>query len=284
MKKLIIIIIAVLLMMVPVLPVSAQTLDDGSRRVFDDAGLMSESEISELEEIISGLRNAYNMDFVVLTSDDAPAGQSTAFADDFYDYNGFGSGAEWDGFLFFIDMNNRVPTISTCGLMIRYVTDPRLNALLDTAYEYLVQEQYANAAAMTLRQLEGFITEGIPSDQYNADEYGNTDYYNSDYDTEPVRQLTGGEFLIALAAGLVAALIMYASVSAKYGLKGSTYNYNLSHNTEMQITDATDVYLRTNVVKVLKQRSVSSGSGGSRSSTHSSSSGRSHGGGSGRRF
>lgn len=279
MKRLYLIIIAVLITAALALPASAETLGEGSARVFDYAGLMSESEISELEALISGMRSAYNMDFVVLTSNDAASGESMAYADDFYDYNGFGVGTEWDGFLFFIDMNNRVPTISTCGLMIRYVTDARLNALLDTSYNYLAEDQFASAAYMTLSQLEGFIQEGIPSDQYNIDEYGNTDYY---YETEPMRALTGTEFLIALGIGLVCALILFSSVKYRYGLKGSTYKYNLNGNTVVNITGATDVYLRTNVVKVRKQSSSSGG--GSRSSTHSSSSGRSHGGGSGRSF
>lgn len=282
MKKLYLIIIAVLITAALTLPSSAETLGEGSARVFDNAGLMSESEISELETLISGMRSAYNMDFVVLTSNDAASGESMAYADDFYDYNGFGFGAEWDGFLFFIDMNNRVPTISTCGLMIRYVTDARLNALLDTSYNYLAEDQFASAAYMTLSQLDGFIQEGIPSDQYNVDEYGNTDYY---YDTVPaVRALTGTEFLISLGIGLVCALILLSSVKYRYGLKGSTYKYNLNGNTVVNITGATDVYLRTNVVKVRKQSSSSGRGSGSSSSTHSSSSGRSHGGGSGRSF
>lgn len=282
MKRLFSVVIAVLLFSAALtVPVSAETLGEGSARVFDYAGLMSESEIAGLEEMISGLRTAYNMDFVVLTSNDAPAGGSMAYADDFYDYNGFGTGAEWDGFLYFIDMNNRVPTISTCGLMIRYVTDSRLSALLDTAYTYLAEGQYASSASVTLSQLEGYIREGIPSDQYNYDDQGNTDYY---YDTEPaVRALSGGEFIASLVIGLVCALILFGSVKYRYGLKGSTYRYNINANTSVNITGATDVYLRTDVVRVLKQRS-SGGGGGSGSRTHTSSSGRSHGGGSGRRF
>lgn len=280
MKRLYLIIITVFIFTAALtLPASAETLGEGSARVFDYAGLMSESEITELEALIAGMRSAYNMDFVVLTSNDALTGESMAYADDFYDYNGFGVGAEWDGFLFIIDMNNRVPTISTCGLMIRYVTDVRLNALLDTAYNYLAEEKFASAAYMTLSQLDGFIQEGIPSDQYNIDESGNKDYYN---DTVTVRALTGTEFIIALGIGLVCALILFLSVKYRYGLKGSTYKYNLNGNTVVNITAATDVYLRTNVVRVRKQSS-SSGRG-SGSSTHSSSSGRSHGGGSGRSF
>lgn len=283
MKRRYIIITAFLLIAAALsLPIAASPGEGGSR-VFDYAGLMYDDDIARLEALISNLRAAYDMDFVVLTSYDAPEGESLAYADDFYDYNGFGTGSEGDGFLFFIDMNNRVPTISTCGLMIRYVTDYRLGVLLDTAYEYLAEGAFADAAYMTLAQLDNFLEEGIPSDQYNIDEYGNIDYY---YDsTPPTRALTGGEFLIALVIGLVCGLILLGSVKHRYELKGSTYSYNVPSNTTVKITGATDTYLRTNVIRTRKQpANKGGGGGGSRSSTHRSSSGRSHGGGSGRRF
>lgn len=260
------------------LPASA-SLGEGENRVFDYAELMNKEEIARLEAVISDLRAAYNMDFVILTSYDAQEDESLAYADDFYDYNGFGAGSEWDGFLFFIDMNNRVPTISTCGLMIRHVTDSRLQILLDTAYDYLAQGNFADAAYMTLIRLENFLDEGIPSDQYNIDEYENIDYY---YEYKPARALTAGEFLIALVIGMICGLILFGTVKYRYGLKGSTYSYNVPANTAVNITGASDNYLRTNVIKTRKQ--TSSGKGGSASSTHRSSSGRSHGGGSGRRF
>ncbi len=152
---------------------STATLGEGNQRVFDNANVISKSEISELEAFITILRTIHNMDFIVLTSYDAEIGESLSFADDFYDYNGFGVGPNWDGLIFFIDMNNRVPTISTCGLMIRFVTDVRLDALFDTSYDYLTAGEFGKAAYITLSQLDSFIKDEIPSGQYNIDEYGN---------------------------------------------------------------------------------------------------------------
>jgi uncharacterized protein len=276
MKRLYAFIIAVLVITALPLAVSAETLGEGSGRVFDYAGLMSENEISELESLISGLRTKYGMDLIVLTSNDASTGGSQAYADDFYDYNGFGTGTGRDGFLFFIDMNNRIQTISTSGIMIRYVNDERLSDMYDTAGNYLTDGEYGSAAYMTLNQLDGFIHDGIPSGQYNINENGNIDYYR-----ETIHMLTFNEFFIALLIGLFCALIFCLFIKHRYGLKGSKYKYNLSVNTTVNITGATDVYLRTSVVKTRKQTSSGGGSG---SSTHTSSSGSSHGGGSGRSF
>lgn len=275
MKKLYAFIITAVIFCILSTSAAAETLGDSERRVFDDAELMSDSEIVELEILITKMRRRHGMDFVVVTSYDAQTGQSQAFADDFYDYNGFGTGAGADGFLLLIDMNNRVPTISTCGLMIRYVTDNRLDALFETADIYLANGEFAPAAYNVLTQLDGFIDEGIPQGQYNIDEHGNVDYY------KPGRRLTAIEILIAPAIGFIAALILYSFIMHRYSLKGSAYRYDLAGNTVLNITNATDVYLRTNVVRTRRQTSSGGGSG---SSTHRSSSGRSHGGGSGRRF
>ena len=138
MKKIIAIlaILAVCFFLLP-LSVNADTLGQGSQRVFDNAKLMSKSEIDKLEGTIKLLKSQYNMDFVVLTSQRCQTGKSQEFADNFYDTNGFGLGSDFSGILLLIDMKNREITVSTSGLMIRYITDARLNTLLDAAAPYL---------------------------------------------------------------------------------------------------------------------------------------------------
>ncbi len=276
--KRIVAVVAVCMLLLP-LAALGDSLGQGSQRVFDNAKLMSQSEIARLEDLIATIQKRYNMDIVVLTSNDAKTGRSLEYADDFYDSNGFGKGDDFSGLLFLIDMNNRVPTISTTGLMIRYVTDKRLSALLDTAYAYLSKAKYGDAAYMTLAQLSLYLQNGIPANQYNQDEEGNIDWY-----AKP-RDLTVGEAAIALLAGLAMGYVFFLAVRHKYGMKGSAYQYDVKKNAAVNITGATDVYLRTQVTRVPRATSTTGGGGmGGRSGTHRSSSGRTHGGGSGRRF
>ena len=271
--------IAALLLICLLLPLAAlaQTLGQGSQRVFDDAGLMTTAQIDSLETVIAAMRKTYNTDIVVLTSYDAKIDKTEAFADDYYDYNGFGQGTDRSGLLLLIDMTNRMVYLSTSGLMIRYVTDQRRDILLEIAYQSLEKQDYAGAAEQVLARLETYLKSGIPSNQYNQDEYGNIDAY---------RTLTMGETALSLAAGLIAGLIFVLAVRHRYGMKGSMYRYDMHANSTVSLTGATDVYLRTQVTKTPK---ASSGgrpggfSGGGRSSTHHSSSGSVHGGG-GRRF
>jgi uncharacterized protein len=275
--KRIIAVIAVCIFLLPLVALG-ETLGQGSQRVFDNAKLMSQSEIDRLEGTIKLLKSQYKMDFVVLTSSDVPIDKSHDFADDFYDNNGFGAGDDFSGILFLIDMNNRLVTVSTSGLMIRYLTDARLNTLLDAVTPNLTGGKYGEAAYIALVQLSVYLTNGIPGNQYNQDEEGNIDRY-----VKP-RAVTLGEAAIALLVGLLSGVILYFAVHHAYAMKGSVYKYDLQKNTTVTVTGATDVYLRTQVTRTPRASSTGSGGiGGGMSSTHRSSSGRIHGGGS-RRF
>ena len=104
-------------------------------RVFDYADLFSGGEEARLNEKLLEFIEKSEMDAVVVTIDDAEGKSSAAYADDFYDYNGFGRQEDHRGALFLIDMDNREIYLSTTGLMIRYMTDARVERLLDEAYE-----------------------------------------------------------------------------------------------------------------------------------------------------
>ena len=276
MKK-IIAVIAVCFFLLPS-NILADSLGQGSQRVFDNARLMSQSEIDKLEGTVKVLKSQYNMDFAVLTSDDVPQDKSQEFADDYYDKNGFGAGDDASGILILIDMSNRLVTVSTSGLMIRYITDARLNTLLDAVAPYLTGGEYGQGMFMALAQLSVYLSNGVPGGQYNQDEEGNIDRY-----ARP-RSVTLGEAAIALLVGLLGGIILFYTVRHTYAMKGSAYKYDLQKNTTVNVTGATDVYLRTQVTRTVKASSSSGGGGfGGRSSTHRSSSGRVHGGGS-RRF
>ena len=70
----------------------------GQTRVFDQAGLFSETEKIQLEEEIAQCRKNTKMDVVVVSAyaDDRTAEE---YADDYYDYGGFGVGKKASGVL-----------------------------------------------------------------------------------------------------------------------------------------------------------------------------------------
>ena len=75
-----------------------------------------------------------------MTTEDAEGKTSEEYADDYYDYNGYAE----DGALYLIDLDNGSVWISTAGKMIRYLTDERIDAVID---EQLLSVHIARKAA-----------------------------------------------------------------------------------------------------------------------------------------
>lgn len=257
------------------------------QRVFDQAGLFSEDETAELESEIERLRGQMNMDVVLVTADYAGGKTAEEYADDFYDEGGFGSGKDASGVLFLIDMDNRELYISTCGAMIRFLTDERIDSMLDRAIGDVASGAYGSAAEQLLADMEYWYRKGIPGGQYNYDaETGTVSRY---------RSIRWYEALAAVIAAAVCAGGACLSVKQEYAMKRQrrqASNYMLAYraNARFALQDPRDVIINSFVTQRIIPRTTSGGSrgggrGGSsgRSTTHRSSSGRSHGGG-GRRF
>ena len=113
----------------------------GDVRVFDQADLFLEEEEKELQQAIDALREKMDMDAAVVTAEENP-GSAQAYANDFYEAHGFGTGSGHDGALLLIDMDNRELCISTEGKMVRYMTDSRIEAVLDDMYSYAAAGDY----------------------------------------------------------------------------------------------------------------------------------------------
>lgn len=252
--------------------------------VVDDAGLFSESRIAEMERAISRIRDKYQVDVVILTTKDTPRTSNDAvlvdWADRYFEDHGYGLGDDRSGVLYMIDMNNRYTHISTAGVMIDYLSKGRIEKMLDDAGDYLSDRNYGGAALAIINRMERFMKEGIEEGHFRFDEATGkriSGIYN---------KLTGGELLLALAAGLLVLGAFCTSVKGTYSLSGSTYHYDLAANSYAELTRDNEQYLRQHVSRVPKNTGSSGGSssGSSRSSgVHVSSGGMSHGGG-GRHF
>lgn len=132
------------------------------RRITDNAGLFSESEKTFLEELIRRFQMDVAMDFAVLTTNEAHEGKTqTEIADSFYDENGYGMGKYKSGILYYIDMYERIPYLSTAGTMIHYMTDHRLEAAHDICFESLKNGEYAAAVIQMITAVKAFIYDSL---------------------------------------------------------------------------------------------------------------------------
>lgn len=260
----------------------------GDQRVFDHAGLFSESEIENFESDIAGYQKELKVDLIVVTTDDSRGKNTQDYADDFFDQGGFGRGADDNGVLFLIDMEQRQLTLSTSGSMVRILTDRRIETILDDVYESAGQGDYAGSVERFLQDVAAYQRQGIESGQYNFDtETGRISVH---------RSIRWYEALLAMGVAGLTGFAACSGVVSQYRMKkeqDQAANFKLAYraNCNFAFQDQTDHMVNKFVTTAIIPRSSNrpgggGGGGGSsagRSSTHTSSSGRTHGGGS-RRF
>ena len=245
--------------------------------VIDDAALLTDSEIQDLEDKAQALQDQYGMDVVVLTVDSLEGSRAQDVADDFYDQNGYGD----DGVLFLLAMEEREWYISTAGDGIYALTDYGIQQVGFVMIPYLSEGDWYGAFVTFYDELPMYfdaLESGTPIDGY-ADYSG--DYYHGDQEEIVYyEEDTSPSLLLSLVAGLVVAgislLIMRSAMNTKRQQHSAGEYVNAgSYNLHQQ----QDLFLYSNVTKVRRQQQSSSGGG---SSVHTSSGGRSHGGGGGR--
>lgn len=229
--------------------------------VIDDADLLTPSEEAVLEEKLHRISDTYGMDVVVLTLSSLDGQDETAFADDYYDYNGYRA----DGILLLVSMEERRWAISTVGYGITAFTDAGLAYLEECFIDDLSSGNYSQAFNTFADVSEDMIIQANSGDPYD---YGNLP--KSDFDV-------GANVVISLVIGFIIALIVTGSMRAQLkSVRPRSAAADYVTPGSLNITEHRDQFLYRNVTRV---RTETNSSGGS--STHRSSSGRSHGGRSG---
>ena len=259
-KRLFGIILAFLLCVSLCVPAFAQ---DNRPLLVDDADLLTENEeillLAKLEEI----SRAAQMDIVVVTANDIGGKTPQAYADDFYDDHGYAA----DGVLLLVSMAERDWYISTSGYGIIAVTDAGRNYMSDQFIHDLSDGNYYEAF-LTYAELCGDFIEQARNGQ--------------SFDVGHLPKAPFNVFrsiLISLIIGLVIALIVTGVMVSKLKtVRSQNGAANYVKSGSMMVTQSRDLFLYRHIDRQAKPKE--SGSGGS--STHISSSGRTHGGGGGK--
>ncbi len=266
MKRFTLCILAILIALMGV--VSASALSLAFTSVHDYEGLLTEDELLILSEKLDTISETYQCDVVIVTDSDLGGKTPTQYADDFYDYNGFGYGISRDGILLFVSLAERQWATSTCGEAIDIFTDSDLYYIEDEFTPYLSSGDFYTAfntfADLCEEELE-----------YHS-VYGVDDYYGGGYDNHRSFQFSIKYLFIGTIIGVVIAFIVVLIMKGQ--LKSVRYQsaaQNYMRNGSLNITERRDIFLYSTVSKRAKPKD----SGGS--STHRSSSGSSHGGHSG---
>lgn len=261
--------------------------DQHPPRVVDDADLLNDYEEEQLAAMLDEISERHLIDVVVVTANVLGGKSPMEYADDFFDYNGYGFQTEGDitsgdGILFLLSMEDRDWWISTKGRGydalydddIQYIGNMMLDDLSGGDY-YSAFCTYANLCDQALESAKNGYSGGFSSE-----------YDNGYYDSGSRSQSSGALSVLKRAAaslfiGLFIALIITGSMKNKLKtVRFQSGAADYAKRGSMQLTRSEDIFLYSTVNRV-KKPDDDSRSGGSHSS-HSSSSGSSHGGGGGK--
>ena len=240
-------------------------------RLMDEAGLLSSDEAAEIKAKLDEISERQKFDVVIATVNSLSGKTPREYADDLYDYSGFGFGENKDGVLFLISMEDRDWYITTTGYGIAAITDAGREYIADKFTGYLSDGDYAEAFRIYANEVDRFVTNAVETGKpYDV---GNLPHDPLSLIWIPISLVVG----LIIAAGVVGGMksklrsVSFASAADSYVKPGS-----------MNVRESRDMFLYSTVSRTAKPKdSDSSGSSGG-SSTHTSSSGTTHGGGGGK--
>ena len=235
------------------------TVSAANTRVVDEPGVLSASEVRKLSETAQALADSYGIDAVIVIVNTLNGKSSQAYADDYFDDNGYGVGSSDSGVLLLVAIKEREWYVSTHAEGIDAVTYDEIGHLEEQMSVHLSNGDYYAAFTVYLNFLE------TEFDYYRTFEHGFT------FEGFAI------QLLIALVIGAVIAgialLIMRSRMNTAKQQSGAA-SYMVSSSYDLYRCH--DIFLYSKTTKTPKAQNNSGGS------THRSSSGRSHGGRGGR--
>lgn len=261
--------------------------------VYDNEGLFSYNEIAELEAALQDVCLEYDVDAAIVTAPSLDGKTAEEYADDFFDENDLGSGADNDGILLLISGSERQWAVSTSGYAIYAFTDDIIDSMADEFVPFMSDGDWFAACESFAGNCRIYL-DYASDDNYYYEESDFDSYYNSDFELISSKP-TGFQPLWLLAAvviGLITALIVMTIMkSGMKSVKMQSAAANYVRRDSFKLNESHDLFLYHTVTRTARPKDNDNdsgshhggfGSGGGFSSTHMSSDGSMHGGRSGR--
>lgn len=234
-------------------------------RLVDAANLVSDEYEGDLRKRLDEISEKWQCNVVILTVY-SHSGPIQDYADDYFDYNGFGADYNDSGILFMLSMEDREWAISTKGKAIGAFTDYGQEHMVDNmlsdlgdGYYYSAFDTYIDTADRYLELYESGEPYDVNSRKYTQDEFN-----------------TG--LVICIILGFILAFLPLGVMISS--LKTVHWNQSASgyqSHSGIHLNVHRDQYIRSSVTKTAIPKDNGRSSGGG-SSVHTSSSGGSHGG------
>ena len=250
----------VLLLVALILPVSAQEPD---WEITDDAQLLTAEQLAELSAYARDLTAQYQTDFVIVTVESLGGKSPKQYANDFYDNNNCGFGADRDGILMLLAMNSRDYYFLTNGAATQKLAQAGgIAALENKVVPHLSAGNYYTAFGIFLDTASAIVAKPLSADSASNPAY-NDDFVYIGFDdvasAEERLQRVGVFAILGLILGFVVTFLMKRSMktarpqhlAADYVRPGS-----------FQLTRRMDLFLYRTRTRVRVQSNNSSSGGG----------------------
>ena len=221
----------------------------------DVPNMLSESEYIEISEKLAALRDTYGVDVAFIISDEMISDDAQTEADDIYDSYEYGVGENYDGILYFVCETTHEYAFSTCGRAIEIFNDDGLEYIDEAMLPYLKKGDYYQAGMVYADKCAELMEMAANGEPYKK--------------KINILYVIAGIILIPLAVAFGFMTRKLAKMNTAVMQPGAA---NYMKPGSMNMNFSRDIFLYSTVSKREKPEE---------SSTHTSSSGRTHGGRSG---
>jgi len=245
-------------------PVSDGGFAGAHERLQDQAGILKEDEADEIQKLLDDDSINLKFDLAIVIVDSLEGSTAGKYADDWYDSCRYGYGSGRDGALLLVSVGDRDWAISTRGYGITAFTDAGIAWLGEQLKTDLSDGNYPEAFRTFARTGTQFVTQAREGSPFSKSDF-------------PAKPLSAIWIIISAAIGFVTAMIIVGSMKRQLKtVRARSAAGSYIRQGSMQVTESRDLFLYQKIDRTEKQKSNPS-----ESSTHTSSSGTSHGGGGG---
>ena len=225
--------------------------------ITDSAGYLTEEQNEELTAQFNSIREKYSFDVAFVSEKSLSAVDAQAAADDIYDYNGYGYGENYDGILFYIADSEREYHFSVCGSGETIFNENGLAYLEKKIVPYLKKDNYYAAVKSYADHTEELLEMAAEGKPFNKRQHS----------MKYILCVVAGALLLPL---ILAYFMMHKKLCAMKTAVKEDNAANYMKPNSMNLDFSRDIFLYSTVTKTEKPKSDSG--------SHTSSSGRSHGG------
>ena len=249
-------------------------------RLVDEANLFTEAQKKELSEMLDEVSERQKCDIIIVTVNSLGSKSPEAFADDYYDYNGYGYGINDDGILFLLSMEYRDQAYSTYGFGIEAFTDAGQEYIFSKMMADLAADRWYSAFKKYIPLCDEFLTKAYTDISFDYDNLPGGTKLNSSDSSGAVEMFFYVIIILGLSASFAFFIVSGMEKDSKSSIQKKMAAYEYAVEQSPNLSNRNTTFVNKYVTRTARSHSSSSGGSSSRggSSTHRSSSGRSHGG------